>query len=55
MTDAKPAPTGVILRAENGDVIGYDQSGLVLRLADRVIADIAARLDLAPIPVGAGT
>jgi hypothetical protein len=53
MTDAKPAPTGVILRAENGDVIGYDQSGLVLRLADRVIADIAARLDLAPVEVAA--
>ena len=49
MTDSKPVPSGVILRAENGDVIGYDESGLVLRLADRVIADIAARLDLAPV------
>lgn len=49
MTDSKPASSGVILRAGNGDVIGYDESGLVLRLADRVISDIAARLDLAPV------
>lgn len=39
---------GVIIRAENGDVIRYDETGLVLRLSDKVIADIAARLDLAP-------
>src|SRR3990167_7062130 len=50
MTDSKPASSGVILRAGNGDVIGYDESGLVLRLADRVISDIAARPDLAPPP-----
>ncbi|NHB76565.1 hypothetical protein [Rhodobacter calidifons] len=37
---------GVLIRAENGDVIRYDETGLVLRLSDRVIADIAARLDL---------
>jgi hypothetical protein len=41
-------PQGVIIRAENGDVIRYDETGLVLRLSDRVIADIAARLDLKP-------
>jgi hypothetical protein len=39
---------GVIIRAENGDVIRYDETGLVLRLSDRVIADIAARLELKP-------
>lgn len=35
---------GVVLRAKNGDVIRYDPSGLVLRLSDRVVADIALRL-----------
>jgi hypothetical protein len=39
---------GVIIRAENGDVIRYDETGLILRLSDKVIADIAARLELAP-------
>lgn len=42
------AAKGTILRAENGDVIGYDETGLLMHLSDRVIADIAARLDLAP-------
>lgn len=41
-----PTKTGVIIRAENGDVIGWDETGLTLHLSDRVIADIAARLDL---------
>jgi hypothetical protein len=41
-------PEGVIIRAENGDVIRYDATGLVLRLSDKVIADIAARLELTP-------
>ncbi|NNK67763.1 MAG: hypothetical protein HKO95_13635 [Rhodobacteraceae bacterium] len=36
----------VILRARNGDVIAWDYTGLVLRLSDQVIADIAARLGL---------
>ncbi len=44
MTDI--AQTGTILRAANGDVITYDQTGLVMHLSDRVIDDIAARLDL---------
>jgi hypothetical protein len=45
----KLTPTeGVIIRAENGDVIRYDETGLVLRLSDKVIADIAARLELKP-------
>ena len=39
---------GVIIRAENGDVIRYDETGLVLRLSDRVIRDIAERLELKP-------
>ena len=43
---------GVIIRAENGDVIRYDETGLVLRLSDRVIADIAARLELKPQSTG---
>lgn len=50
MTDKKDetpgaADHGVILRASNGDVIRYEASGLSLRLSDRVIADIAARLE----------
>ena len=47
MPDSIPTH-GVIIRAENGDVIRYDETGLVLRLSDKVIADIAARLDLKP-------
>lgn len=35
---------GVLVRAKNGDVIGYDPTGLVLRLSDKVIDDIALRL-----------
>lgn len=46
---ADDIPTeGVIIRAENGDVIRYDETGLVLRLSDRVIRDIAERLELKP-------
>jgi len=41
-----PTAEGVILSAANGDVIRYDASGLVMRLSDRVIDDIAARLSL---------
>lgn len=44
---------GVIIRAENGDVIRYDETGLVLRLSDRVIKDIAERLELKPAAVAA--
>jgi hypothetical protein len=49
-TDNRPASPnlrpghGVLVRAKNGDVIGYDPTGLVLRLADKVIDDIALRL-----------
>ncbi|MFV0493381.1 MAG: hypothetical protein ACK5M4_16330 [Pseudorhodobacter sp.] len=44
--DPPPVPLhGVLVRAKNGDVIRYDSSGVVLRLADRVIEDIAMRLE----------
>lgn len=46
-----PTQTGTLLRAENGDVIGYDATGLLLRLSDRVIGDIAARLQGGGAPV----
>ncbi len=46
MPDPTIPQTGTIIRAENGDVIGFDESGLILRLSDKVIADIAARLQL---------
>ncbi|MBS0563698.1 MAG: hypothetical protein JSR87_04235 [Proteobacteria bacterium] len=45
--DKGAADRGVILRAANGDVIRYDPTGLVMRLSDKVVADIAARLSLA--------
>lgn len=38
------AAHGVIVRARNGDLIGYDGTGVVMRLSDRVIDDIALRL-----------
>lgn len=37
-------PTNVILRARNGDVIAYDETGLILRLSDQVIRDISRRV-----------
>ena len=43
----------MIIRADNGDVIRHDATGLILRLSDKVIADIAARLDLQPMAVAA--
>lgn len=60
MPSDDPAPNpppaamhGVLVRAKNGDVIRYDGSGIVLRLADRVIEDIAMRLgDRQPIAPG---
>lgn len=39
---------GVVIRASNGDVIRYDDTGLVLRLSDKVLADIALRLGTQP-------
>lgn len=52
VTDPKTAPPGdapaqgVLIRAENGDVVGFDETGLTLRLSDRVIADLRRRLGL---------
>ena len=40
----RTAGHGVVVVARNGDVIRYDPSGLVLRLSDKVIDDIALRL-----------
>ncbi len=39
---------GVVLRARNGDVIRYDPTGLVLRLSDRVVEDLALRMSGGP-------
>ena len=41
---------GVVVVAKNGDVIRYDPTGLVMRLSDKVIADIALRLGTRPEP-----
>jgi hypothetical protein len=52
VTDPDNAPQGdapaqgVLIRAENGDVVGFDETGLTLRLSDRVIADLRQRLGL---------
>ena len=40
----KIAATQTIIRADNGEVIVADESGLRMRLSDRVIEDIAMRL-----------
>lgn len=53
MADETGEALGVILRAENGDVIRYDETGLILRLSDRVVADIAARIG-AVLPASGG-
>lgn len=57
MTNSKPEgdkpKRGVLLQVQNGDVIGFDETGLRLNLADSVIADIRARLGqgaIAPAP-----
>ena len=39
---------GIVVMARNGDVIRYDSTGLVMRLSDKVIADIALRLGTSP-------
>lgn len=49
MQDHGTAKRGVLLRAKNGDVIGFDDTGLRMNLSDSVIADIHRRL-----PVGQG-
>lgn len=45
--DPAPPPTeGVLIRAENGDVVTWDETGLTLRLSDGVLADLRERLSL---------
>jgi hypothetical protein len=44
--DAPPPAEGVLIRAENGDVITFDATGLTLRLSETVLADLRARLGL---------
>ncbi len=39
---------GVLIRADNGDVVTFDETGLTLRLSDTVLADLRARLFGAP-------
>lgn len=41
---------GVLIRADNGDVVTFDETGLTLRLSDSVIADLRRRLGLATTP-----
>jgi hypothetical protein len=50
-----PEARGTLLRARNGDVMRYDETGIVMRLSDRVIADIAARLPQAAGGGGGGS
>lgn len=46
-TAADDAPRrGVLIRAGNGDVVGFDETGLVLRLSDRVVEELRGRLGL---------
>lgn len=50
MPAAPDAPSeGVLIRAENGDVVTWDETGLTLRLSDKVLADLRQRLPL-PTP-----
>mgnify|MGYP005988594935 CR=1 FL=1 len=37
-------PQGILLKARNGDVIGFDETGLRMNLSDSVITDIGQRL-----------
>ncbi len=43
-SDLSVPRTGVLVRADNGDVITFDETGLTLRLSDAVIGDIRGRL-----------
>ena len=38
----------ILLSAENGPILAADETGLVLRLSDRVVADLARRLAVLP-------
>ncbi|MDP4034428.1 MAG: hypothetical protein Q8P60_16555 [Pseudorhodobacter sp.] len=41
---AKGQDSGVLIRADNGDVVTFDATGLTLRLSDTVLADLRVRL-----------
>ncbi len=41
---------GVLIRAENGDVVTFDATGLTLRLSDTVVAELRGRLGLGAAP-----
>ena len=45
MPEQEAPSHGVVVRAKNGDVIRYDPTGLVMRLSDKVIEDIALRMN----------
>lgn len=44
----KDGSEGVLIRADNGDVVTFDETGLTLRLSDAVVADLRERLSIAP-------
>ncbi|MGV8952358.1 MAG: hypothetical protein ACOH2M_14725 [Cypionkella sp.] len=48
--DPKDTAEGVLIRAENGDVVTFDETGLTLRLSDRVVADLRRRLGVPSAP-----
>jgi hypothetical protein len=47
---AKIMREGVLIRADNGDVVTFDETGLTLRLSDSVIADLRRRLEISAAP-----
>jgi hypothetical protein len=49
--DQQAQDFGVIIRAENGDIVRFDQTGIVMVLADEVIKDIAQRLPQVDAPL----
>jgi hypothetical protein len=48
-SNTQPPKRGVLLRVQNGDVIGFDETGVRINLADSVIADIEKRLNFPAI------
>lgn len=52
-TEGAPvAPSGTIISAENGDILRFDSTGMVMVLSDTVIDDIARRLPVSAAPAG---
>lgn len=50
MSDTEKPKRGILLRARNGDVIGFDPTGLRMKLSDEVVADIGRRLECSDAP-----